>query len=120
MSNITPDYLRGFLIPSISISKDNLWDAQSQFTQANPRAGIPEAQSEGVNLTLSSIGSQGEDITIETMQGGLPGEARFKWSGADSIELGRHAAHILTESGYWKYSSSTASDRDWETDRRES
>ena len=108
MSNITPDYLRGFLIPSISISKDNLWDAQSQFTQANPRAGIPEAQSEGVNLTLSSIGSQGEDITIETMQGGLPGEARFKWSGADSIELGRHAAHILTESGYWKYSSSTA------------
>ena len=109
MANITPDYLRGFLIPSISISKDNLWDAQSQYTQANARAGVfPEAQSEGVNLTLSSIGSQGEDITIETIQGGLPGEARFKWSGADSIEMGKDAAHILTESGYWKYSSSTA------------
>ena len=108
MSNITPDYLRGFLIPSISISKDNLWNAQSQYTQANARAGIPEAQTEGVNLTLSSIGSQGEDITIETIQGGLPGEARFKWSGADTIEMGKDAAHILTESGYWKYSSSTA------------
>ena len=108
MANITPDYLRGFLIPSISISKDNLWDAQSQYTQANARAGIPEAQTEGVNLTLSSIGSQGEDITIETMQGGLPGEARFKWSGADSIEMGKDAAHIITESDFWKYSSSTA------------
>ena len=80
-SNITPDYLRGFLIPTISISKDNLWAAQSQYTQANSRAGVPEAQSDGVNLTLSSIGSQGEEITVETIQGGLPGEARFKWKG---------------------------------------
>ena len=104
MANITPDYLRGFLIPSISISKDSLWAAQSQYTQANARAGIPEAQSEGVNLTLSSIGSQGEVIKIETIQGGLPGEARFKWSGVDTIEMGKDAAHILTESGYWKFS----------------
>ena len=94
-SNITPDYLRGFLIPTISISKDNLWDAQSQYTQANPRAGVPEAQSDGVNLTLSSIGSQGEEIIVETIQGGLPGEARFKWKGVDTIELGKDAAHIL-------------------------
>ncbi len=107
-TNITPDYLRGFLIPTISISKDNLWAAQSQYTQANSRAGVPEAQSDGVNLTLSSIGSQGEEITVETIQGGLPGEARFKWKGEDSTELGKDAAHILTESGYWKYSSSTA------------
>src|SRR6056300_403045 len=103
MANITPDYLRGFLIPSISISKDNLWDAQSSYTQGNARAGIPEAQSAGVNLTLSSIGSQGEEITVETIQGGLPGDALFKWSGEDSVELGRDAAHILTEAGFWKY-----------------
>lgn len=111
MANITPDYLRGFLIPSISISKENLWEAQSQYTQANARAGVPEAQSDGVNLTLSSIGSQGEEITVETIQGGLPGEARFKWSGADSVELGQDAAHILTEAGYWRYSASATGAR---------
>ena len=111
MANITPDYLRGFLIPSISISKESLWEAQSQYTQANARAGIPEAQSDGVNLTLSSIGSQGEEITVETIQGGLPGEARFKWSGADSKELGQDAAHILTEAGYWRYSANATAGR---------
>jgi len=111
MANITPDYLRGFLIPSISISKDNLWDAQSSYTQGNARAGIPEAQSAGVNLTLSSIGSQGEEIKVETIQGGLPGEALFKWSGEDSVDLGRDAAHILTEAGFWKYSASPSSAR---------
>lgn len=108
MANITPDYLRGFLIPSISISKDNLWTAEASFTQGNSRAGVPEAQSQGVNLTLSSIGSQGEEIKVETIQGGLPGDALFKWSGEDSVDLGQDAAHILTESGYWRYSSSTA------------
>ena len=111
MANITPDYLRGFLIPSISISKESLWDAQSQFTQANARAGVPEAQSDGVNLTLSSIGTQAEEIKVETIQGGLPGEARFKWSGEDSVELGQDAAHILTEAGYWRYSASASSAR---------
>ena len=109
MANITPDYLRGFLIPSISISKDNLWDAQSNYTQANARSGIPEAQSEGINLTLSSIGTQAEKISIETIKGGLPGEAQYKWSGEDSIELGQDPSYLLTEAGYWLYSSSIVS-----------
>ena len=111
MANITPDYLRGFLIPSISISKDNLWDAQSNYSQANPRSGVPEAQSQGVNLTVSSIGTQTEEITLNTIQGGLPGDALFTWKGEDSIDLGKDAPYILTEAGYWIYSSTPVTAR---------
>jgi len=116
MANITPDYLRGFLIPSISISKDNIWNAQSRFSQANPRSGIPEAQSEGVNLTVSSIGTQSEEITLNTIQGGLPGDALFTWKGEDDIDLGNDAPHILTEAGYWRYSNSSATGTYFDSD----
>jgi len=108
MANITPDNMRGILIPYIGIKKSALWDAQSNFTQANPRSGIPEAQNIGTGLVLSAIGSQGEDIEVETIEGGIPGEAQFKWRGEDSIDLGQDANHIITESGLWKYSASAS------------
>jgi len=106
MANITPDNLRGMLIPYIGIKKSNLWDAQSTYSQANSRSGIPEAQNIGTGLVLGAIGSQNENITVETIEGGIPGEAQFVWRGEDSIDLGQDANHILTESGFWKYSSS--------------
>ena len=106
MANITPDYLRGFLVPSIGIKKEGIWDAQSTYTQANPRAGVPEAQNIGVNLTLSSIGTQNQEIDITTVQGGLPGDALFTWSGEDAKEYGKDADYILTEADRWIYSSS--------------
>ena len=108
MANITPNNLRGFLIPYIGIAKDALWTAQSTFSQANPRSGIPEAQNIGTGLVLSTIGTQEEKITVKTTEGGIPSEAQFTWSGVDTIEMGQDANHILTESGYWKFSSSAA------------
>ena len=107
MSNITPDNMRGILIPYIGIKKSALWDAQSNFTQANSRSGIPEAQNIGTGLVLGAIGSQGENIEVETIEGGIPGEAQFVWRGEDSIDLGQDANNIVTESGYWKYSASS-------------
>ena len=84
-SNVTPDNLRGFLIPSKSFSLSNIWDAQSSYTQKNPRAGIPEAQQLGTNMHLKSIGEQTQDITITTQQGGLSGiDARYSWTDAQS------------------------------------
>jgi len=108
MADITPDNLRGFLIPYIGIAKDALWTAQSTYSQANPRSGIPEAQNIGTGLVLSAIGTQSENITVTTTEGGIPSEAQFTWSGVDTIEMGQDANHILTESGFWKFSSSTA------------
>ena len=108
MANITPDNMRGILIPYIGIKKSALWDAQSNFTQANPRSGIPEAQNIGTGLVLGAIGSQGEDIEVETIEGGIPGEAQFIWRGEDSIDFGQDANHIITEADYWKYSASAS------------
>ena len=69
-TNVTPDKLRGFLIPSKAVTKNSIWSAQSSFTQKNPRAGIPEPQQIGTNLQLKTIGEQTQDITITTGTGG--------------------------------------------------
>jgi hypothetical protein len=105
MANVTPDNLRGILVPKASISKDNVWDAESSFTQANKRAGIPEPQQAQTNLVLSCIGEQSEKITVETKRAGLPGNAGFVWSGADNVQLGKNHSNIITDSKFFLFSS---------------
>lgn len=108
-SNVTPNDLRGFLIPSKSFTLGSLWDAQSSYTQKNPRAGIPEAQQLGTNMQLKTIGEQTQDITITTQQGGVAGvNARYTWTDASSNEYGRDWKNILSQWDYLKYSSSAA------------
>ncbi len=53
MADITPNNLRGILIPKAQITKDNIWIGESSFTQANPRAGIPAPKQ--INLSLIHI-----------------------------------------------------------------
>ena len=106
MANVTPDNLRGILIPKASVTKDNIWGAESSYTQANPRAGIPEAQQIQTGLVLSCIGTQAETITVETTEGGLPGQAGFTWAGEDSVVLGKNHSNIITDSKFFLFSSS--------------
>ena len=73
-SNITPDAMRGFLIPSALITKDNIWEAQSTFQQSGARAGFANPQQAYTGLTVVTTGDQAQPITITTNEGGTPGE----------------------------------------------
>jgi len=72
-SNITPKKIRGILIPN-SLTKKQIWEEQANFTQQNPRSGIPLAQTQGTSMVLSCAGTQTQDITFTTLEGGIPGE----------------------------------------------
>ena len=79
-SDVSSGDLRGFLL-QFPVTIDNLWTAQSSFTQGGNVAGVPEAQgSYGLGDSLS--GTQTEKITITTQQGGSAEEGKFVWSGA--------------------------------------
>jgi hypothetical protein len=73
-TNTTPDKMRGFIIPTVNITNDNIWNAQSTFTQQNPRAGVAKPSQAYTGLTLAMAGEQSQDITVETIEGGTPGE----------------------------------------------
>lgn len=106
MADVTPNSLRGILIPKAQITKNNLWLGGSSFTQANPRAGIPDPKQVETGLVLSCIGTQEDNVTVETTLGGLPGVAGFVWSGTDNIDLGKNHSNIITDSKYFAHSSS--------------
>jgi hypothetical protein len=101
MSNITPDKMRGLLVPTVNITKDNIWPAQANFTEMNPRAGVPKPQQQSTGLVVECTGSQDETIVITTQDGGTPGEkATFIFEGEDSIQLGQDHNNSITD---WKY-----------------
>ena len=72
MANTTPDKMRGLLVPTINITKDNIWPEQSTFTQQNSRAGVALPSQSYTGLSLAMAGSQTQDITVETVEGGTP------------------------------------------------
>jgi hypothetical protein len=102
-TNTTPDKMRGFIIPTSNITSDNIWAAQSTFTEQNPRAGIAKAQQDFTGLTLSMAGEQAETITVQSVQGGLPGvSGAFVWHGEDEIKLDQSANNVITDFKFLK------------------
>ena len=73
MANVTPTYLRGFLVP-LALGSDNIWDAQSSFTTADERAGDPiPQQNSAMQLIAKGRQSGASDLTIETKSPGFAG-----------------------------------------------
>lgn len=111
MANITPDKMRGLIIPTANISQKNIWKAESSFTEMNPRAGLPKADQDYTNLVLETAGTQIEEIKVETVQGGTPGSgAAFMWAGEDGVNLSMNAMNVMTD---WKYLSYTTSPNEY-------
>ena len=103
--------MRGLIVPTANITKDSIWDAQSSFTEMNPRAGVAKATQPFTGLVLEMAGEQSEQITVETVQGGLPGNgSAFKWKGEDSVELSQNANNVLTD---WKNFNFTTSPNEY-------
>ena len=87
-------YFRGFLVPS-PFSKTSFESTTTTATQASPRCGDPKSTTTN-DLILSAFGSQDDfdDITIETIKGGTPGNvnnpAMFKfYQTGESTEYGQ-------------------------------
>lgn len=110
MSNqdITPDFLRGFIVPA-EITTEHIWNDESTFTQQGRRTGVPKSNQGRTGMVLSAIGEQGDQpIDIETSKGGTAGSgAGFKWKFENETDYyGFDAVNVATGFEWFRYSSS--------------
>ena len=78
-TNITPDNIRGFVVSS-GLSTDNLWTAQSSFTNASPHPAAPEPGGDyDLGLTASGGFTSTDSLRIQTQRAGHIGRAAFVW-----------------------------------------
>ena len=78
MANITPDNIRGFLVP-FKLTPDHFWGDESTLTQNGSLAGIPVSNNNSP-LVVTSKGVQTQDIEIKTHQPGhIQDGAGFVW-----------------------------------------
>ena len=80
MANVTPDHLRGFLVPFQDFSFPNYWAQESAITQGASYSGVLAPQ-QSSSLVLQSSGSQSKGMEIETFGAGYVGvdNASFRW-----------------------------------------
>lgn len=52
-NNVTPDFLRGFIIP-MELGSANIWQSETTITQQNPSAGDPVPQQTSKMRVLSN------------------------------------------------------------------
>jgi hypothetical protein len=114
MSEIVKSRYQGILIPDERFSVDNLTaddhaSAPSDYTQAGPKPGVPEAQ-QTTRMVLQASGEQPKDsdIEIHSVRAGHPGleRAGYLWRDAtedDSDSFGWDGPQLLSgwESLFW-------------------
>lgn len=78
-TNKTPDTLRGFIVTG-DLSTDNLWAAESSYTNASTQPAAPQPAGD-YDLGLTAIGgfSSAEDLRVQTHTAGHIGRAAFIW-----------------------------------------
>ena len=111
MANVTPTYLRGFLVP-LALGFENVWDAQSSFSTAEERAGDPEPQqNSAMQLIAKGRQSGASDLTIETKSPGFAGYgAGFIFTdNQTSTTFGRDPQNSLSRFQNLRFSTSSSS-----------
>ncbi|MEC7616843.1 MAG: hypothetical protein VYD39_01355, partial [Bacteroidota bacterium] len=100
MADRTPQHIRGFIVPS-KIEPQNIWTAQSSFSQQNPTAGEP-TPNQISPMTLLSTGNQTSagNTTIITRAAGAAGYgAAYTFTDntySETIEFGRDAYNAIS------------------------
>ena len=110
MPNVTPTYLRGFLVP-LGLDDSNIWTTQSSFTLGDSIAGDPVAnQSSPMRLYASGNQVTGSNLTIKTQKSGYAGfGAGFIFEDEQtSINYGRDPQNTISRFKNLHYSVSTA------------
>ena len=109
-NNVTPEYIRGFIIP-LDVGVDNIWQSETTITQQNPNAGDPIPQ-QSSKMRLLATGNQSDsgDLSIVTRKAGSAGfGSRFTFkenTTSTVVEYGRDAMNSI--SGFeWKKFGST-------------
>ena len=111
MANVTPTYLRGFLVP-LALGFENVWDAQSSFSTAEERAGDPiPQQNSAMQLIAKGRQSGDSDLTIETKSPGFAGYgAGFVFTdNQTSTTFGRDPQNSLSRFQNLRFSTSSSS-----------
>ena len=82
MAQYNKNDFRALIVPDTRVNKANIDSANSSFTQAGNRVGIPEPQA-ATNLSLEASGTQSanKQLRIATQRSGFPGQggATFRW-----------------------------------------
>jgi len=110
MANVTPPYLRGFLVP-LSVGINNVWTAQSTFTTADERAGDPiPSQNSPMQIVAKGAQSGSSSLTIKTQRAGYAGyTAGFVFTdNQTSTTYGRDPQNALSRFQNIKFSDTTA------------
>ena len=100
MSDISPNFMRGFLVPH-NITKNNIWTAQSRFSQQGNIAGDPIPQ-QNSRLIVRATGSQSAntDISVISRRAGHVNKgAGFTWknNALTSGEMGQDQPNAISE-----------------------
>ena len=100
MPDISPNFIRGFLVPH-NVTSDNIWTSQSSFSQQGNIAGDPEPQ-QNSRLVVRSTGSQtaATDISIISRRAGHVNRgAGFTWknNALASGEQGQDQPNTISE-----------------------
>ncbi len=108
MANVTPTYLRGFLVP-LGLDNSNLWINESSFTVGDSIAGDPVAnQSSPMRLYASGNQITGSNLTIKTQKSGYAGfGAGFIFEDEQtSVNYGRDPQNTISRFKNIQYSTS--------------
>lgn len=110
-NNVSPDVLRGFLLPH-DIDQTNIDDANSSFSQSGNRAGDPVPQQVS-KLIVRAVGEQtaGSDLQIRTQRAGHASKGgQFVWidNAASSSDFGRQLPSNISNYDIADYASSTS------------
>ena len=75
----TPSTLRGFIVTG-DISTDNLWAAESSYTNANTQPAAPQPSGDyDLGLTAAGDFTSTEDLRVQTQRAGHIGRAAYVW-----------------------------------------
>lgn len=110
MADVTPQFLRGFILP-MDLTVENIWQTESSFTQQNPTAGDPfPLQSSKMRLLAKGNQSTNGDITIVSRKAGSAGfGSRFTFKDnltSTTAEYGRDAYNAISGFEWVEISSS--------------
>lgn len=78
MASTTPTVVQGLLVPDSRVSSDNIWAAQSTYTQEGGQAGRAEPQ-QATSMALRPTGEQTVSLDVRAKTGGSVGTASLLW-----------------------------------------
>jgi hypothetical protein len=110
MADVSRATLRCLLLQDPRITEASLWAAQSTYTQADPRAGVPEPQAAtALVLAASGVQTASTQVQVRTVDPGLGGDGSFLWKlYSDTLYQGWETPITISGWEAWAWDDGTA------------